>query len=171
MTGRDQPETPLVSSALQNLSARGLIEQSTDLQAIDAALAGGMVSFYTGYDPTAPSLHLGHLLTMMAMRQMQRDGHRPIIIIGGATAMVGDPTGKSETRKMLSADTIAANIAAIRAQLSRFVHFDSGAANDAILLDNSAWLMSVGYVEFLRDYGRHFTVNRMIAAKTYRDRL
>ena len=171
MTGRDQPETPLVSSALQNLSARGLIEQSTDLQAIDAALAGGVVSFYTGYDPTAPSLHLGHLLTMMAMRQMQRDGHRPIIIIGGATAMVGDPTGKSETRKMLSADTIAANIAAIRAQLSRFVHFDSGAANDAILLDNSAWLMSVGYVEFLRDYGRHFTVNRMIAAKTYRDRL
>lgn len=171
MTGRDQPESSLASSALQNLSARGLIEQSTDLQAIDVALDAGMVSFYTGYDPTASSLHVGHLLTMMAMRQMQRAGHRPIIIIGGATAMVGDPTGKSETRKMLSAEDIEANIVSIRAQLSRFVHFDSGEPNDAILLDNSSWLMGIGYVEFLRDYGRHFTVNRMIAAKTYRDRL
>ncbi|MGB1701417.1 MAG: tyrosine--tRNA ligase, partial [Nannocystaceae bacterium] len=107
MTGRDHPEAPLVSPALQNLSARGLIEQATDLRAIDVALQRGMVSFYTGYDPTAPSLHVGHLLTLMAMRQMQRDGHRPIIIIGGATAMVGDPTGKSETRKMLSREQIA----------------------------------------------------------------
>jgi len=171
MTGRDQPETPFVSSALQNLRLRGLIEQSTDLQAIDAALNAGMVSFYTGYDPTAASLHVGHLLTMMAIRQLQRAGHRPIIIIGGATAMIGDPTGKSETRKMLSAEVIETNIVAFRKQLSQFVHFDSGAPNDAILLDNSTWLMSIGYVEFLRDYGRHFTVNRMIAAKTYRDRL
>ena len=171
MTGADPAETDLSSKALLALQARGFVEQSTDLKAIDAALGSGMVTFYTGYDPTADSLHVGHLVPIMAMRLLQRAGHRPIVVVGGATALVGDPSGKSESRRMLTRETVASNAAAIRTQLERFLHFDTGAPNDAILVNNADWLMSLGYIEFLRDYGRHFTVNRMIAAKTYRDRL
>lgn len=120
---------------------------------------------------TARSLHAGHLLTIMAARHLQQHGHRPIILLGGATARVGDPSGRNETRKMLSDQQIADNLAALRVQFGRFVHFDSGAANDALMLDNNDWLAPLRYIEFLRDIGRHFTVNRMIAAKTYRDRL
>jgi len=159
------------SSALRALVERGLFEQASDLAALDAALAAGMVTFYVGYDPTASSLHVGHLVQIMAMRALQRCGHRPIVVVGGGTAMVGDPSGKNETRKLLSAEEIAANAAALRRQLGRFLHFDAGAANDALVLDNADWLLPLRYIEFLRDVGRHFTVNRMIAVKTYRDRL
>lgn len=162
---------PFESSALKVLAERGFIEQGSDFAAIDAALSAGMVTFYTGYDPTADSLHAGSLLTIMAMRHLQQAGHRPIVLMGGATAMVGDPSGRSETRKILTTETIRHNVSALRKQFSRFVHFDTGADNDALLVDNADWLLGVRYIEFLRDIGRHFTVNRMIAAKTYRDRL
>ncbi|NVB39738.1 tyrosine--tRNA ligase [Pseudenhygromyxa sp. WMMC2535] len=166
----DQP--PSVSSpALQVLIERGFFEQASDLAVIDAAMQAGMVTFYNGYDPTADSLHAGSLLTIMAMRHLQRAGHRPIVLMGGATAMVGDPSGRSETRKLVELETIERNCEAIQRQFARFVHFDEGTANDAIMVDNSRWLMGLGYIEFLRDIGRHFSVNRMVAAKTYRDRL
>lgn len=159
------------SAALQRLLERGFVEQASDLEAIDASFERGMVTFYTGYDPTADSLHVGHLITIMAMRLVQQAGHRPVVIVGGGTALVGDPSGKTESRKMLSEAKVAENAQAIKRQLSHFIHFDRGEPNDAIMLDNAEWLTALGYVEFLRDIGRHFTVNRMIAAKTYRDRL
>lgn len=165
------PPQPPRSPALQRMLERGYFEQASDFAAIDAAMAAGPITFYVGYDPTASSLHVGHLVQIMAMRALQRCGHRPIVVIGGGTGMVGDPSGKTETRKILTREDIAANAAAIRTQLGRFLSFDSGAASDAILLDNADWLLPLRYIDFLRDIGRHFTVNRMIAAKTYRDRL
>jgi tyrosyl-tRNA synthetase len=164
-------EIKVQSPALRVLVERGFFEAASDLAAIDAAMQAGMVTFYNGYDPTAKSLHAGSLLTIMAARHLQQHGHRPIMLLGGATARVGDPSGRSETRKMLTDEQIAGNLAALRSQFARFIAFDSGAANDALLLDNNDWLAPLRYVEFLRDIGRHFTVNRMIAAKTYRDRL
>jgi tyrosyl-tRNA synthetase len=159
------------SAALTTFLARGYFEQASDFEAIDAAMAKGMLTFYVGYDPTGASLHVGHLVQIMAMRALQRAGHRPIVIVGGGTAMIGDPSGKTEMRKILTAADIAANAAALKAQLARFLHFDSGAANDAVMLDNAEWLLPLRYIDFLREIGRHFTVNRMVAVKTYRDRL
>lgn len=166
------PEHPSPSSsALRVLAERGFIEQVSDFAGLDAALDAGMVTFYIGYDPTAPSLHVGNLVTMMGMRLLQQQGHRPIIVVGGGTARIGDPTGRSDTRRILDAEQIAVHVAAIRKQFARLIHFDSGQPNDAVMLDNAEWLLGLGYIDFLRDVGRHFTVNRMIAAKTYRDRL
>jgi tyrosyl-tRNA synthetase len=159
------------SPELRDLIDRGFFEAASDLEAIDRAFVGGMVTFYTGYDPTAPSFHAGNLLTIMAMRLLQRHGHRPICLLGSGTAMVGDPSGKTEMRKIIDRETIATNAVAFREQLGRYIHFDRGEPNDAIMLDNADWLLGLSYIEFLRDYGRHFTVNRMVAAKTYRDRL
>jgi tyrosyl-tRNA synthetase len=164
------PQTPR-SPALQRMFERGYYEQASDLEAIDEALAAGMVTFYVGYDPTASSLHVGSLVQVMAMRALQKAGHRPIVIVGCGTGLVGDPSGKTEMRKLLTAEDIAANAAGIRAQLAKFLHFDTGAPNDAIMLDNADWLVGLKYLDFLRDIGRHFTINRMIATKTYRDRL
>lgn len=164
-------ETKVSSPALRVLLERGFFEAASDLAAIDAAMSAGMVTFYNGYDPTARSLHAGSLLTIMAARHLQKHGHRPIMLLGGATARVGDPSGRSETRKMLTDEQIAENLAALRVQFGRFIEFDSGAPNDALLLDNNDWLAGLRYIEFLRDIGRHFTVNRMVAAKTYRERL
>ena len=165
------PAQPPKSPALTTFLERGYFEQASDFAAIDAAMTGGMVTFYVGYDPTGNSLHVGHLVQIMAMRALQRAGHRPIVIVGGGTASVGDPSGKNETRKLLSRAEIEANALALRGQLGRFLHFDSGAANDAIMLDNAAWLLELRYIDFLREIGRHFTINRMITVKTYRDRL
>lgn len=159
------------SLALRELVARGFFEAASDVEDLDRALAAGSVTFYNGYDPTASSLHVGNLLTLMGMRVLQRHGHRPICLLGSGTALVGDPSGKTERRRLVDADQIAANAGAFRAQFARFVAFDRGAPSDALLLDNAAWLLDVRYVDFLREYGRHFTVNRMIAVKTYRDRL
>jgi tyrosyl-tRNA synthetase len=167
----EQAQPKVVSPALRVLVERGFFEAASDLSAIDAAMQAGMVTFYNGYDPTARSLHAGSLLTIMAARHLQQHGHRPLMLLGGATARVGDPSGRSETRKMLSEAQIASNLAAMQVQFARFLSFDSGAANDAVMLDNNDWLAPIHYIEFLRDIGRHFTVNRMIAAKTYRDRL
>jgi tyrosyl-tRNA synthetase len=169
MPAGDTPDAR--SPALRALVERGFFDAASDLEAIDEALASGSVTFYAGFDPTAPSLHVGHLVPIMAIRLLQRFGHRPIVIVGGGTARVGDPTGKTEMRRLLTAETIAENAAYIRKQMGHFVTFDTGAANDATLFDNASWLLELKYVDFLREYGRHFTVNRMIAAKTYRERL
>jgi tyrosyl-tRNA synthetase len=158
------------SAALRELAARGFLEQLSDGPAIDDAMAGGPTTFYIGYDPTAASLHVGNLVCIMAMRRLQRLGHRPIVVMGSGTARIGDPSGKSEMRKMLDAAAIDANVARIRQVFARFLDFDTpGTA--AVVLDNYAWLGGLGYLEFLREVGVHFTVNRMIATKTYRDRL
>ncbi|PRP94580.1 tyrosine--tRNA ligase [Enhygromyxa salina] len=165
------PSEQLKSPALRVLVERGFFEAASDITAIDAAMQAGMVTFYNGYDPTAASLHAGSLLTIMAARHLQRHGHRPLMLLGGATARVGDPSGRSETRKMLDDQQIASNLASLQRQFARFLHFDSGAPNDAQVIDNNDWLAGLRYIEFIRDIGRHFTVNRMIAAKTYRERL
>ena len=167
-----ESELPEVTSpALRVLIERGFFEAASDLSAIDEAMQAGMVTFYNGYDPTASSLHAGSLLTIMAARHLQQNGHRPLMLLGGATARVGDPSGRSETRKMLDDEQVAANLAALQQQFAAFLHFDTGAENDARVIDNNDWLAPLHYVAFLRDIGRHFTVNRMVAAKTYRDRL
>ena len=165
-------ELPEVQSpALKTLIERGYFEAASDLSAIDEAMCAGMVTFYNGYDPTAASLHAGSLLTIMAARVLQQHGHRPLMLLGGATARVGDPSGRNETRKMLDDERINHNLGCLKRQFSAFLHFDSGADNDAQIIDNNDWLAPLHYIAFLRDIGRHFSVNRMVAAKTYRDRL
>lgn len=150
------------------LVERGFIAQVTDEEAIRRHLAGNQVTFYIGYDSTADSLHAGSLVTIMAMMHMQRAGHRPIALIGGGTTMVGDPSGKTEMRQLLSPEAIRANARSIQAQLDRYLHFDRG---QAITDNNANWLLDLNYIAFLRDIGRHFSVNRMLAAEAYRQRL
>lgn len=159
------------SSALKALLERGFLEQCSDFSAVDRALATGMLTFYIGYDPTAPSFHVGNLLTIMAMRLLQRHGHRPICLLGTGTAMVGDPSGKTEMRKLLSQEQVARHTQACKQQLEHFIHFHSGQSHDAMMVNNADWLAKLNYIEFLRDIGKHFTINRMLTTKTYRDRL
>ncbi|RMG97648.1 MAG: tyrosine--tRNA ligase [Deltaproteobacteria bacterium] len=162
-----EPKSP----ALRTLVERGYLEQATDLEGLDKALSSESVTFYVGFDPTADSLHVGSMLQLMLMRVLQRHGHRPIVLVGGGTALVGDPSGRSETRKMLDPATIEANCGAITEQIRKFLVFDAGEPHDAMIVDNAAWLLDLRYIDFLREIGVHFTVNRMIATKTYRERL
>lgn len=159
------------SEALAALVERGFVEQVSDAAAIDQALAEGTVNFYIGFDPTAPSLHVGNLVCIMAMRLLQRFGHKPIVLLGSGTARVGDPSGRSEIRKMLDEQTIDAQVASISKHFGHFLQMDTGADNDALVVDNQQWLGQLQYIDFLREIGVHFTVNRMIATKTYRERL
>ncbi|MBI5508507.1 MAG: tyrosine--tRNA ligase [Deltaproteobacteria bacterium] len=152
----------------QVLKDRGFVAQVTDEAALSAAFAAGPVTAYVGYDPTAASLHVGHLFTLMSLVHLERLGHRPIVVLGGGTAMVGDPSGKTEMRQMLTPDQIQANLDAFRAQVARF--FDFGAGRTTVV-DNASWLLDLKYIEFLRDIGRHFSVNRMLAAEAYKLRL
>jgi len=147
---------------------RGFIEQITDEAEIDQLLREKSITCYIGFDPTAMSLHIGSLVPIMALAHMQRQGHRPIALVGGGTALIGDPSGKTEMRKILSREQINANAEGIKKQLSRYLDF----SNDrALLLNNADWLTPLNYIEFLRDIGRHFSVNRMLAAESYRMRL
>ncbi|MFA5205229.1 MAG: tyrosine--tRNA ligase [Lentisphaeria bacterium] len=155
--------------AIAVLQERGFLYQSTDLERLRARLAQGPVTFYVGFDPTGSSLHIGHLLPVMAMRWLQQCGHRPIAIVGGGTAMVGDPSGKSEARPVLTVDEIDANARAIQGQLARFLDFSDAAG--ARLVNNADWLRHVKYLDFLRDIGRHFNVNQMLAAESVKQRL
>jgi tyrosyl-tRNA synthetase len=150
------------------LKERGFVAQVTDEAAVRKLLAEAQVTFYIGYDSTATSLHIGHLVTIMAILHLQRAGHRPIGLVGGGTTMVGDPSGKTELRQMLSEEKIRANGREIHAQLNRYLHFDEG---QAIAENNADWLLELKYIEFLRDIGRHFSVNRMLAAEAYKQRL
>jgi len=154
--------------AYQELSRRGFIQQVTEPEPLQELLAKGPVTFYVGIDPTADSLHVGHLMAVMGMMQMQKFGHRPIAIVGGGTAMVGDPSGKSEMRKMLTREEIAANSEKIKQQLGRYLDFSPG---KAIMVDNYEWLGELKYIEFLRDIGRHFSVNRMLTYEAYKIRM
>jgi tyrosyl-tRNA synthetase len=157
-----------MSNVYEILKQRGFVEQVTDETAIVDMLKSE-ITCYAGFDPTATSLHVGHLLPIMALAQMQRAGHRPIVLVGGGTAMIGDPSGKNEMRKILTSEEISANAEKIKQQFSSYIDFSG--ENAALLLNNADWLTPVKYIDFLRDIGRHFSVNRMIAAESYRARL
>ncbi len=155
------------ANALDVLDARGLISATSDADALRRALDRPL-TFYVGFDPTASSLTAGHLVTLMMAHHLEQAGHRPILIAGGGTGMIGDPSDRLDTRALLTEADVAANVAAIRTQLERFVDISDG---DALVLNNADWLRELGYLEFLRDIGRHFSVNEMLATDTYRKRL
>src|SRR6185436_18404738 len=150
------------SDLLRTLSERGYIHQITDPSGLDDLAVHGIVPGYIGFDATAPSLHVGSLVQIMMLRRLQMAGHKPIVVMGGGTTKVGDPSGKDESRQLLDHDAIQRNIASIRTVFEKFLVFGDGPA-EAIMVDNDEWLSKLGYIEFLRDYGVHFTVNRMLA--------
>ncbi|MFM5906892.1 MAG: tyrosine--tRNA ligase, partial [Novosphingobium sp.] len=155
---------------LRLLDERGYIHQLTDAAGLDALAAKAVVPGYIGFDATAPSLHVGSLVQIMLLRRMQQTGHKPIVLMGGGTTKVGDPSGKDESRKMLTAEGIQANIASIRAVFERLLTFGNG-PTDAIMVDNDEWLSQLGYIELLRTVGPHFTINRMLTFDSVKLRL
>ncbi|MFW5908797.1 MAG: tyrosine--tRNA ligase [Desulfosalsimonas sp.] len=156
-------------NAIDILEQRGFVEATTHKEELHRLVEEDYpVTCYAGFDPTGPSLHVGHLLPVMALAHMQRAGHRPIALVGGGTGLVGDPSGKTEMRQLLTLETVEENAAGIKSQLSRFIDFKTG---NAELLNNADWLVGLKYIDFLRDIGRHFSVNRMIKAESYRVRL
>ena len=155
-------------SLLDDLDARGLVHDTTDRDALAARLAEGPISLYYGCDPTADSLHVGNLIGLLVLRRFQDAGHRPVALAGGATGMVGDPSGRSEERNLLDDDTLNANVSAIKAQMARIVDFDDGRA---VLVDNRDWTAGVTLLDFLRDVGKHVTVNQMLARESVKARL
>ncbi|WP_337137666.1 tyrosine--tRNA ligase [Sphingomonas aquatica] len=158
------------SDLLRLLDSRGYIHQLTDAHGLDALAAKQVVPGYIGFDATAPSLHIGSLVQIMMLRRLQQAGHKPIVLMGGGTTKVGDPSGKDESRKLLDDAAIAANIASIRTVFERFLTFGDG-PSDAVLLNNADWLDAIAYIPFLRDIGRHFTINRMLAFDSVKLRL
>ncbi len=158
------------SDFLRTLAGRGFIHQVTDAGALDAALTGGVVPAYVGFDATADSLHVGHLLSIMSLRWLQRCGHKPIVLIGGGTTRIGDPSFRDQGRPLLDDAAIARNIAGIREVFGRYLTFGDG-PTDAIMVDNAGWLDQLAYIPFLREVGRHFSVNRMLAFDSVRLRL
>jgi tyrosyl-tRNA synthetase len=153
--------------ALRVLRERGFIQQVSDEEELKKQLTGGRVTFYSGFDPTASSLHVGSLVPLLAMAHLGRAGHKPIALLGGGTTMVGDPSGKTELRQMLTKETIAANRVGIEGQVRRVLT----GVPDVVVVDNADWLLPLNYIDFLRDIGRHFSVNRMLAAEAYKLRL
>ena len=147
---------------------RGFIEQVTDETLIREELSKGSVTCYIGFDPTASSLHVGSLVPIMALAHVQRCGHQPLALVGGGTALIGDPSGKTEMRQILTRERVDENADGIKRQLSRYIDFEGG---KALLLNNADWLTRLNYIEFLRDIGRCFSVNRMLAAESYKIRL
>jgi tyrosyl-tRNA synthetase len=156
------------SSFLQEASWRGLIHQATDLEALDTLFATTQVTAYIGFDPTAKSLHVGHLYPIMLLRLLQRTGHKPIVVLGGGTAIIGDPTGKDSSRPMLQVEDIQTNIAALKKIFQRFLNFDD---QKAVAVNNYDWLSQLNYLNFLAQYGRYFSVNRMLTFDSVRTRL
>jgi tyrosyl-tRNA synthetase len=157
------------SGLLAQLDRRGMIDDVTNRQALDERLASPGASIYVGFDPTADSLHVGHMLPAIMLARFQRAGHRPIIVVGGATGMIGDPSGRSAERTLLTTEVIRENALAVGKQLANFVSFEG--ANAALVVDNAEWTTPVTYLEFLRDVGKHFTVNYMMAKESVRRRL
>ena len=157
------------SDFLRSLSERGYIHQITDGAALDAHANTQVISAYIGFDATADSLHIGSLVQIMMLRRLQQAGHRPIVLMGGGTTKIGDPSGRDETRQLLSEAQIKANIAALRATFTRFLNFDGPCG--AIMVDNDDWLADLPYIEFLREIGRHFTINRMLTMDSVKLRL
>ena len=158
------------STLLRLLDERGYIHQATDAEGLDALANREIVTAYIGFDATAPSLHVGSLVQIMMLRRLQQAGHRPIVLMGGGTTKVGDPSGKDEGRKLLAHDDIAGNIASIRKVFERFLDFGDGPTG-AILADNADWLDTLEYIPFLREVGRHFTINRMLTFDSVKLRL
>ena len=158
------------SDFLRDFIARGYFHQCTDLEALDALARKGRISGYIGFDATADSLHVGNLVQIMLLRRLQQHGHRPIVLMGGGTTKIGDPSGKDESRKLLSAADIDSNIAGIRQVFTQFLGFGEG-PSDAVMVNNADWLDGLAYIPFLRDYGRHFSVNRMLGFDSVKLRL
>ncbi|ARQ01993.1 tyrosine--tRNA ligase [Pseudorhodoplanes sinuspersici] len=158
------------SDFLRVLSDRGFIHQVSEPEALDALAASSRITAYIGYDCTAPSLHIGHLLPIMMLHWMQQTGHRPIALMGGGTTRVGDPSGKDESRRILTEDTINENLKSIRATFSKFLTFGDG-PGDAVMANNADWLNTLNYIDFLRDVGRHFSINRMLSFDSVKLRL
>ena len=163
-------EPAFKSEFLKTMQARGYIHQVSHPDELDAAAAGGIVTAYVGFDATAPSLHVGNLISIMMLRRLQQAGHKPVVLMGGGTTKVGDPSGKDESRKLLTEADIAANIASIRTVFEKFLTFGEG-PTDAVMVNNDDWLSKLGYIEFLREYGPHFTVNRMLTFDSVKLRL
>jgi tyrosyl-tRNA synthetase len=162
--------TSYQSSLLKLLDERGYIHQVTDAAALDALAAKQVVPGYIGFDATAPSLHVGNLVQIMQLRRLQQAGHKPIVLMGGGTTKVGDPSGKDEGRKLLTHEQIDTNIAGIRRVFERFLAFGDG-PTDAVMMNNADWLDGLQYIDFLRDVGRHFTINRMLTFDSVKLRL
>lgn len=156
-----------MANTLDVLKQRGFVSQITDSAAVQAAFEAGPVTCYIGFDPTARSFHVGNLVQIMMLAHLQRSGHRPIALVGGGTTLIGDPSGKTELRQMLTPEAIDQNIARIKGQFSRYVNFDDG----AVLVNNAEWLLGLNYIDFLREVGPHFSVNRMLAAEAYKIRM
>ncbi len=162
--------TNIKSEFLRVLSERGHLHQCTDLSSLDSKAATGIITGYIGFDATADSLHVGNLAGIMMLRRLQQTGHQPIVLMGGGTTKVGDPSGKDETRQLLSDEKIAGNIASIKTIFSNYLSFGNG-PRDAIMVNNADWLENLGYISFLRDVGRHFTINRMLSFDSVKLRL
>ena len=163
-------DTAFQSDFLKTMQARGYIHQITHPAELDAVAKSGIVTGYIGFDATAPSLHVGHLIQIMLLRRLQQAGHKPIVLMGGGTTKVGDPSFKDTQRPLLTQERIAENIAGIKGVFEKFLTFGDG-PTDAVMLDNDEWLSKLGYLEFLRDYGTHFTVNRMLSFDSVKLRL
>jgi tyrosyl-tRNA synthetase len=169
-TRKQQPMTTYKSDFLHVLASRGFIHQVSEPDALDALAKSTAVTGYIGFDCTAPSLHVGNLVSIMLLHWMQQTGHRPIALMGGGTTRVGDPSGKDESRRLLTDDVIQANLTGIRAVFAKFLTFGDGAGN-ALMANNADWLNGLNYVDFLRDVGRHFSVNRMLSFDSVKLRL
>ncbi len=162
--------TEFKSDLLRLLDARGYIHQQTDAAALDALAAKQIVPGYIGFDPTAPSLHVGSLVQIMLLRRLQQAGHKPIVLMGGGTGKIGDPSFKDEARRLMTTETIAGNVASIKRIFERFLTFGDG-PTDAVMVDNAEWLDRLEYIPFLRDIGQHFSVNRMLSFDSVKLRL
>ena len=158
-----------MANVMDTLRARGFVKQTVYEDELYEKLGKESVPFYIGFDPTADSLHVGHFMQLIAMHHMQQAGHKPIILIGGGTAMVGDPSGRTDMRSMMTKETIRHNVECFKKQMARFIDFEG--ENAAIIVDNGDWLLDLNYIDFLREIGTHFSVNRMLTAECFKQRL
>jgi tyrosyl-tRNA synthetase len=152
----------------EELKARGLVAQVTDEDLIKDLINNGKATFYIGFDPTADSLHVGHFMALCLMKRLQMAGNKPIALLGGGTGMIGDPSGRSDMRQMMTPETIQHNCDRFKEQMSKFIDFSEG---KALMVNNADWLMDLNYIELLREVGPHFSVNRMLAAECYKQRM
>ena len=159
----------MAANVMDTLRERGFIKQTVFEEELYEKLGRESVAFYIGFDPTADSLHVGHFMQLIAMHHMQQAGHRPIVLIGGGTGMVGDPSGRTDMRTMMTRETVQHNVECFKKQMSRFIDFEG--ENAAIVVDNADWLLNLNYVDFLREIGAHFSVNRMLTAECFKQRL
>ena len=159
----------MATNVMDTLRARGFIKQTVFEDELYEKLGKESVAFYIGFDPTADSLHVGHFMQLIAMHHMQQAGHKPIVLIGGGTGMVGDPSGRTDMRSMMTRETVKHNVECFKKQMARFIDFEG--ENAAIVVDNADWLLNLNYVDFLRDVGAHFSVNKMLTAECFKQRL